>query len=250
MIEAPLTPTPNWLKPGDKPQLGRNEIHVWRLRLEADAGARSELVAWLAPGELARAQGFRFEPARRDFLLRRAMLRHVLGDYLDVAPAAVRFSTNEYGKPAVVTIAALDDLRFSYSHSGKLALLAVTRGREVGVDLEQHWPMPDALQLASSFFASGEVAALKQLPEAELEPAFFDCWTRKEAFIKALGLGLSFPLNRFAVSLGEPARLLELHDAPTPPGDWTLRSLPVGPGFSAALAVEGADVEVRCQDWR
>ncbi len=218
--------------------------------MEPDAAEEWRLTECLAPDELARAQRFRFEPERRGFRLRRARLRQVLAGYLDVAPAAVCFSNNVHGKPAIVGVAETGDLRFSYSHSADIALLAVTLEREVGVDLEQHRAMRDALQLASAFFAPAEVVALKQLPETELESAFFDCWTRKEAFIKALGLGLSFPLNAFVVSLGEPARLLELHGAPPSAGAWTLHSLSVGPGFSAALAVEGVVAEVRCWDWR
>jgi 4'-phosphopantetheinyl transferase len=218
--------------------------------LEPDAEEGGRLSECLAADELARAQRFRFEPDRRRFMLRRVRLRQILADYLGVAPAAVRFSNNEQGKPAIVGVTEAGDLRFSYSHSADVALLAVTLGREVGVDLEQHRAMPDALQLASAFFAPAEVVALKQLPEPELESAFFDCWTRKEAFIKALGLGLSFPLNAFVVSLGEPARLLELHGASPSPGDWMLRSLPVGSGFSAALTVEGVVAEVRCWDWQ
>ncbi len=245
-----MNTSPNWLKPNPPPRLARNEIHVWRLRLEPDAAEEWRLTECLAPDELARAQRFRFEPDRRRFILRRTRLRQILADYLGVTPVAVCFSNNEHGKPAIVGVAEAGDLRFSYSHSADVALLAVTLEREVGADLEQHRAMPDALQLASAFFAPAEVAALKQLPETELESAFFDCWTRKEAFIKALGLGLSFPLNAFVVSLGEPVRLLELHGAPPPVGAWTLHSLSVGPGFSAALAVEGVVTEVRCWDWQ
>lgn len=225
-------------------------MHVWRLNLEEDAAGESPSSACLAPDERARAARLLVAAARRGFICRRARLRQVLAEYLGVAPDAVRFVTNAYGKPAVAGAAAAGDLRFSYSHSGALAVLAVTRGREVGVDVEQRRSMPEALQLATSFFAPSEVAALTRLSAAEREPAFFDCWTRKEAFIKALGLGLSFPLNQFAVSLGEPARLLELHGAPPPPGSWTLRSLAVGPGFSAALAVAGTDAAVQCWERR
>jgi 4'-phosphopantetheinyl transferase len=240
---------PLWPQPATLPPLERRVVHVWRLRLSTALAEQTPRADCLAADELARARAFRFEPDRRHFLRRRALLRQVLAAHLGVAPAAVRFIANEHCKPALVGAAGAHPLRFSYCHSADLALLAVTCDRDVGVDLELHRPLPDARQIAASFFAPIEVAALQRVPQAEWESAFFDCWTRKEAFSKALGLGLLLPLNAFAVALGEPARLLELHGAPPPPDAWTLRSLPVGRGFSAALAVEGSKPTVCCWDW-
>ena len=247
----PTHSPPAWRRPGGPPRIETGSVQLHRVRLEAGPDEERELAACLPADEIAAAGRFRFERDRRNFTLRRALLRRILAGYLGVAAAAVRFVANEFGKPSVADAADVGDLRFSYSHSGDQALLAVTLGRELGVDLEQHRAIPDALQMAESFFAPREVAALKALPADELAAAFFACWTRKEAFIKALGLGLSFPLNAFAVSLEEPASLLELHGVPPPAGAWTLQSLPVGAGWSAALVVQGAGWDVACWDgWR
>jgi 4'-phosphopantetheinyl transferase len=221
-----------------------------RLPLQVTERARRQLAACLSGDEQDAARRFRFERDRQNFTVQRALLRQVLGDYLGLEPSAVRFAVNTYGKPQIPHDLNRGDLRFSYSHSADWALLGVTRGRELGVDVEQRRPMSDAGQMASSFFAASEVAALEKLPPAEMEAAFFACWTRKEAFLKALGQGLSFPLNAFAVSLDEPARLLELRGAPPAPDAWVLRSLDFGAGFAAALAMAGPDAEVRWQTER
>lgn len=214
-------------------------MHVWHLSLPAEDAVATRVAACLTPEEQATAQRFVFAPLRRAFALRRALLRHVLADYLGRPPASLRFLTGAHGKPSLADLPPGEDLRFNFSHSGEFALLAVTRGREVGVDIEQHRPKLDALGLAASCFAPAEVAALRKLAPAEVPAAFFAGWTRKEAFIKALGLGLSFPLDAFAVSLDEPAQLLQVRGVPPTPDEWTLRTLPVGPGYSAALALPG-----------
>lgn len=230
-----------WQPPFEIPRLASDEVHVWRINLAvADEADAPEC---LSDDELARAQRFRFVTERRRFLNRRVRLRQGLARYLNCAPRVLRFGANAFGKP---TLANEPSLRFSFSHSADLALLAVAREREVGVDVELQRPLPEARRMAQSFFAPDELAALASLPEDAFVPGFFECWSRKEAFVKALGLGLSFPLDSFVVSVGQPAELLEVHGLPPPPASWTLLDLEVGAGFSAALAVEGANVTVRC----
>ncbi len=221
--------------------LATGDVHVWWVDLLAQLGGADQLEEALSPDELDRAQCFRFAVDRRRFVARREMRRHLIGRYLNLEPSAIQFTTGNCDKPAIAGQTERGGLRFSCSHSGDLALIAFARGREIGVDLERRRPLPDALQLAHTFFSPVERAALASVPAAQQEAAFFDCWTRKEAFIKALGLGLSFPLNRFTVSLApdKPAALLRVEDDPSATGRWAMRSLAAAPGYSAALVADG-----------
>jgi 4'-phosphopantetheinyl transferase len=135
------------------------------------------------------------------------------------------------------------------SRSSGLALYALAVGREVGVDLERVTAADE--QVAEAMFAPGEVAALRGLPPSIRSDAFFACWTRKEAFIKARGEGLSFPLNGFEVSLApdRPAALLAVHDDPAAAGRWSIHSLPAPDGYAAALVVEGCGGRLSCWTW-
>ena len=139
-------------------------------------------------------------------------------------------------------------LRFNLSHSQGLALYAVTRGREIGVDLECIRPISDAEQIAERFFSAHENAVFRTIPAHEKPKAFFNCWTRKEAYLKALGDGLARPLDEFDVSLapGEPAKLLRIEGAPQEASRWSLNRLEPGSGYVAALAVEGYGYQLKC----
>jgi 4'-phosphopantetheinyl transferase len=246
-----MNEAPPWSARAAPPALGPDVVHLWRLDLNPDPATARRLAAWLAAEEWERARRFRFAQDQRRFTIRRGLLREVLAGYLGLDPGVLRWVLGAYGKPGLAGQDHPAGLRFSCSHSAGLGLLAVARGRELGVDLECQRPLPDALQMAASCFAPREVAELRQVPEAAQLPAFYDCWTRKEAFVKALGLGLSFPLNRFAVSVApdQPARLLEVDGDPGAAGQWTLSSVAVGPLFSAALVVQGAGLPVSGLDW-
>jgi 4'-phosphopantetheinyl transferase len=194
--------------------------------------------------ERARAARFVFDRHRSRFIAAHACLRLLLGQYIGQAPGGLRFAVGARGKPRLLDGGT--DVRFNLSHSGDLALIAVSVGIEVGVDIEQG--RPDALlDLARRFFAPGEVAALEALPMAEQAGAFVRGWTRKEAFIKALGDGLSFPLDQFEVSLAPDAAgqlLLGCGSDLDATARWRLVSLAAPPGYAAALAGEGADWHV------
>jgi 4'-phosphopantetheinyl transferase len=174
-----------------------------------------------------------------------------LSRYLDISPGLLRFSYNRYGKPALVDAAGDASLRFNVSHSGGVALYAVTRGREVGLDVEAIRADLASLEIAVRFFSQAEVATLRALPAEQQTLGFFNCWTRKEAYIKALGEGLSRSLQSFAVSLtpGETASLLSSNDDPDEPARWSLVELNPAEGYVAALAVEGAISALRCWRW-
>jgi 4'-phosphopantetheinyl transferase len=215
-----------------------DEVHVWRVPLDRPESETNTLRAVLSEEERARARRFRFTRHQAHYTVAHGALRMILSRYLAAPASGLRYHTNQYGKPALADGA---DLRFNLSHSDDLALVAVTRGREVGVDLERVRPDVDVLDLAASYFSAGEVNTLRSLaPELRVQ-SFFACWTRKEAYIKAIGKGLSQALDRFDVSV-EPesdAALLRCEDDPSEVARWDLRSVRPGPGYIGALAVDG-----------
>jgi 4'-phosphopantetheinyl transferase len=221
------------------------EVHVVTLDLDQDGADEERFAALLSADERARSQRFRFARDRRRFIVGRGTLRLILGRYLGAQPARLSFRYGPHGKPALEGDSAL---RFNLSHSQGLALYALAMEHEVGVDMERIQPLPDLEDIARSCFAEGEIAALWALPEAQRLHAFFACWTRKEAFIKAIGDGLSFPLDRFDVSLvpGAPARLLRVEGDPGEASRWTLAALHPAPGYAAALAVRMQGMRPRC----
>lgn len=173
----------------------------------------------------------------------------LLGEYLQMDPGAVEFGYAANGKPFLAGTLSAERLYFNVSHAEERAMFAIASGRELGVDIEFVRAMPDALAIAESFFSVAEIAVLRSLPEEVRAEAFFACWTRKEAYIKALGDGLSLPLQDFDVSLApsEPARLLATRREHSPP--LTLKDVRVAPGYVAALAAEGTDWQMVCYEW-
>lgn len=222
-----------------------DEVHIWRAWLDQPSEVVQELHEVLDGDERGRAERFRFERDRRRFVVGRGRLRLILGRYLSAAPADLRFAYGAHGKPTVAGAADGRPLCFNVSHSDALAVYAVTRGRQLGVDVEAVRPMPDAEQLAARFFSPRENAAWRALGPGDKPAAFFRCWTRKEAFLKATGQGLAQPLDAFDVTLAPeaPARLLYVAGDPEAAARWTLRDLAPAAGYVAALAVEG-------QGWR
>jgi 4'-phosphopantetheinyl transferase len=222
---------------------------VWSVCLCAEEALVAEFREVLSPDERARADRFLFRKDRDAFTITRAALRHLLGSYTDQEPACVRFGYGPQGKPHLADISRV---RFNVSHSHHLALIAVALEREIGVDVEFVRSLRGDRDIPEHFFSSREVAALRALPEDRQEEAFFDCWTRKEAFIKAKGGGLSIPLDRFDVSLepGRPAALLEVRgEDPNEAEHWGMRELHVDEGYAAALVCEGKNWEPQCGQW-
>jgi 4'-phosphopantetheinyl transferase len=236
-----------WTPGPASPRLGRDDVHVWLADLDRRPVHSS--LAVLADDERARAARFHFEHDRVRFAAARALLRELLAGYLSLRPEVVRFAYGPRGKPALCGAAGAA-VRFNVSHSGGLALLAFARGRELGIDLELERPVPESGQIAERFFSAWEASELRRCPEDERPAAFFRCWTRKEAYIKATGDGLSRALDSFDVTLGASAaaRLLHVEGAPGEVERWWLQGLEPAPGFAAALAVEGRPSRVAC--WR
>ena len=213
--------------------LQADEVHVWQAELEPFASLRDVLDA----EERERADRFVFDRHRLRYVAAHGLLRHVLGGYLGLAPEAVRFARARHGKPYLPNGA----LRFNLAHSGGRALVAVSVGRELGIDLELVRSGRDVAGIAGRFFSATEAAALNALPARHRVTAFYRCWTRKEAYIKACGTGLAMRLDSFDVAFepGVPAALLSSARGAEEPRRWRLVELAVGPGFEAALAVEG-----------
>jgi 4'-phosphopantetheinyl transferase len=174
----------------------------------------------------------------------------ILSRYLDAEPAQLQFAFGSRGKPYLAGIFKDGGIRFNMSDSQDLALIALTRGREIGVDLEQIRPVSDIEQIVERYFSPIEISVFLSLPPDERLEAFFNGWTRKEAFVKALGEGLARPLDEFDVTLGpdEPARLIQIRDAPQEATRWFLQALVPAQDMVAALAVEGGDW--RLAHWR
>ena len=235
---------PNWLPPPTDLLLRDGEIHVWRIELDQLAAQMEPLAQVLGPDERDRAERFHFERDRQRFVIARGALRFILSRYVGLAPARLRFTYGPYGKPSLATPFNRNELEFNVTHSHNLTLCAVKgAGSELGIDVEYVRPVLEAEQIAGRFFSPAEQASLRACPPDQKLAAFFNCWTRKEAYLKALGEGLSRPLADFDVSLdpGEPARLLQVKGQPEEAGRWFLEAFIPLPGYVAAVAAAGSD---------
>jgi 4'-phosphopantetheinyl transferase len=192
----------------------------------------------LAPEEIARAQQFSFSHLRASFILVRGALRILLGRYLHIHPNSIRFIYGSKGKPYLEPIFPF---HFNMTHSGNLAAIAITSDCPVGMDLERIRPLSEIQQIASHFFCAEETAEMMSLPDEERESAFFRCWTRKEAYIKAIGEGLYTPLDSFRVTLqpNTSARLVHIEKDTSAADEWTLHDLCLASDYAAALAYRG-----------
>jgi 4'-phosphopantetheinyl transferase len=216
-------------------------VHLWIVRLEAFEDNFERCLAWLSPEETVRAGRFYFPRHRRAFVLGRAALRALVAGYLGMDAAEVGFVYGPQGKPALESSDACS-LRFNASNSGNLAAYAFTSGCDIGVDVEQHRALTDLENIARRFFSPEEAAELLDLAASEKTAAFFRCWTRKEAYIKALGGGLSIPLDSFRVTLrpGDAARLVSSAGGADEARGWTIHEFDPGPGYAGAIAYPDA----------
>lgn len=232
--------------------LTRNEVHVWRIALEQAEAVRQRLRAALSDDEHRRAAQFKFEKLQQRFVVARGALRDILRRYTGLAAAAMVFEYEAHGKPKLSEATNRDNLNFNLSHSEELALCAVSCSRAVGIDVEWVRRMDDAERIARRFFSPRESEIFCALPPAQQPNAFFNCWTRKEAFIKALGEGLSHPLDSFEVSFleGEPAALLRTRPDPREAAQWTLRALHPAPNYTGALAAAGNNFALHYWQWQ
>jgi 4'-phosphopantetheinyl transferase len=240
-----------WNPAGPVAELAAGEVHIWRARLEQPEPVRESCRALLSDDELARAAKFYFEKDRHHFIVSHGMLRQTLAPYAGLAPRELQFRTEKNGKPVLAGNGRPDSLKFNLSHSGELALLAITSGEIVGVDVERHRPDFAGEAIADRFFSAEEAGKLRTLPEEQKVEAFFNCWTRKEAYVKAIGEGLSIPLDSFDLTFapGEAPALLRVAGHPEELLRWSIYNLTPGEGYAGALMVEGREHVLSCWEW-
>jgi 4'-phosphopantetheinyl transferase len=240
-----------WSLPPAISNLDSHQVDIWRAHLDLPTDTLKTLEATLSVDEIQRADRFHFDKDKDRFIAAHGCLRDILARYQHWEPEQLTFSTNDYGKPALSVFSSERGMDFNLSHSEDLALVAVTWERKVGVDLERLRQGISAQVIAQQYFSRSEFVELVGLPSEQREVGFFNCWTRKEAYIKAQGLGLSFSLESFDVSLGpnEPAILRATRPDPQEAARWALLALEVSPDYAAALAVQGRGLEFRFWDW-
>ena len=227
-------------------ELEDTHIHVWRADLDCEKTILRRLESTLAPEEKGRADRFIFRSDRDAYVASRGIVRQLLGAYMNRLPADVAFNYGPKGKPTLRGECLERSIQFSVSHSGRMALLAFAAGRHIGIDVEFMRPTIAALEIAERYFSPQEVIELRALPESQQAEAFFLCWTRKEAYVKAKGEGLHIPLESFSVSLtpGQPERL-ECADSYR----WSVRSLRPETLYVGALVAEGQNWPLHQWSW-
>lgn len=243
--------TEAWAAGPGQPDLPDGVVDVWAASLQQHEERVERYRATLADDECARFLRFATQELRDRYAAGRGLLREILGRYLEKAPAEVAFEYGPKGKPTLSGDCASSGIRFNVSHSGARFLCAVARGMDVGIDIEAIVPRPDFLKLAQRFFAATEAAEIRSLPEDEQLAAFYACWTRKEAYVKAKGSGLSIPLNKFRVTLLPGAAPVVVSSAvfPDDATHWRLFDISPCADYAAALAVASPERDVTWRGW-
>jgi 4'-phosphopantetheinyl transferase len=228
------------------------EVQVWFRNLDSAGAEASRVLPYLSPDEKQRAERFHFDQHRNEFILSRGTLRLVLASYLDSSPESLSFEYSKHGKPSLTEAYAAQKLSFNLSHTAGMMLLAVVRERRIGVDVERIRSDFNVLEIAERFFSPQEQSRLRNFPKQAQHEAFFRCWTRKEAYIKAKGEGLSIPLRAFEVSLDpDTATLVATRPDETEARKWKMLNVPMSSHYAAATVVEAdrsSDFEIRLQE--
>ena len=230
----------NWANATQKSFILNNTIHIWKINYSDFDNEESALLNNLSKQETNRANKFYFSIDKKRYLLTRALLKNILSRITDTPARQLHFKFNEHGKPY---LESFKHIYFNISHSGDIGLLAVTDCAAIGIDVEQYRKRLQLREIAERFFSKYETDILLNLPDNQKISAFFSCWTRKEAFIKALGLGLTLPLKNFDVTLqpAEKAKLVEIRHKNEKAADWTLKDIPLENDYAAAYAVKFKD---------
>jgi 4'-phosphopantetheinyl transferase len=219
-----------------------DNIHVWHVELDREQSEIAHLESTLSADEKARADRFHFLNDRNRFIVARGFLRGLLGGYLQQAPAGLQFSYGQHGKPSLAGRESSTGLSFNVSHSSGLAVYAIARNRNLGIDVEHVRPESAGEEIAKRYFSAREVSELRSLPPEAKVQGFFNCWTRKEAYLKATGMGLQIPLNSFTVSLApdQPAQFLDGVES-----CWQLAAYQQADGYAAAVAYDGTPSSIK-----
>ncbi|MDB6125656.1 MAG: phosphopantetheine-protein transferase [Pedosphaera sp.] len=241
----------NWPTPPTEWFLAEREVHVWSATLDRTTDELTHFSSLLSDDERTRANRFHFERDQNRFTVGRGLLRTVLSRYVQKPAHELKFTYSDRGKPTLGGLPVNETLHFNLSHSRDFALLAVTRVCPIGVDVEWIRPLSDAEAIAERFFSARESTALKALPVGQKPIGFFNLWTRKEAWLKATGEGISNSLNQVEVSLlpEEPAQLLSLFGDTRIAADWTLLDLKPAPNVKGALAAHAPNLQVKTWSW-
>lgn len=237
-----------WEACPEQVSLTKTDVHLWRIDLDLAPQQTSRLQETLSPEETAQAIKFQFERDRRRFRVAQGALRAILSRYLGCTPRQVNYRYTSKGKPFLVNST---DLYFNLSHSHERALIAVAHLHPIGIDIEQIRPLENLDAMARQCFSESEYQQFTALTASNNLQAFFNAWTRKESFIKAIGDGLSYPLANFDVSLrpGDPAKLLAIAGDSCEARAWTLLEVEAGVGYAATLAVRATDVSMQYWDF-
>lgn len=239
--------TTHWDFPPEINRLGLGEVHIWRIWLDVAQDEVESLQVSVSKNEMERSKKFHFRKDRERYIVAHSSLRHILSRYLDLPPDQIHFTYNEQGKPELDPAYDYNAMRFNLSHSDSVGLVAISRGSRLGVDVERIRLQAHIEEIAHRFFSPGEVRQLMSQPESQREEAFFRCWTRKEAYLKALGVGMLLPLDHFEVALepGVPPKIIHIGGDEGEAERWNLYHIDPMEGYIGALVVEGNPVKLK-----
>ena len=233
---------------GDE-RIGNGHVHVWYVDLSAADTCVPTPESVLSLDERARAARVVQGENRRRFVVSRAVLRCLLSQYAEVAPEQLRFDYGPHGKPELASTGLAQGLGFNMSHSGDVILYAVARGRSIGIDVEHERPRSNFMRIAERFFSVEECEALHAFPDRDRPSAFYRCWTRKEAYVKARGDGIAAGLDTFSVSMDEEPCLLRSDEGPAEVARWSMADIVVEDGYVSTLCAEGRELIVSHFVW-
>lgn len=242
-----MNPLQAWSPSYEEKISNNNEVHIWRIFVPKYRKIIPQLRPVLNDEERAREEKFHFDKDRESYILAHSVLRLLLSGYTQLLPGEIEITESDYGKPQVVD----NSIQFNLSHSGNLVMIAFGTNMLLGIDVEKIDSKRAKIDLAKRFFSPLEFGQLIQLDKGDFVQGFFNAWTRKEAYIKARGAGLSIPLDSFSVSLkpDDPAELIEDKEHFNAPDEWTFKHIKVHDDYTAALAIECKEVEQKFFDW-
>ncbi len=239
-----------WNLPDEELTIHEGIVHIWLVDIEKEACNHEYLSGLLSNNELERSKRFIFDKDKKRFIITHGILRLILSRYIHLDSKTIYFAREKKGKP-VIKNPENNDIRFNLSHSGKYIIYALTRGREVGIDIQYMKDMPDSDRIVKRFFSNKEINEYFELPAAIRKRAFFTCWTRKEALIKAIGEGLNMPLNSFSVSPNPGIKSkIEIHDGRFSGRQWSLEDVRLNDmNYVSSIAVEGRGFKIIYWNW-
>ena len=242
---------PLWNAPSTQLLLSMNDVHIWRAGIDLPSKRVQEFKGSLSTEERIKADRFRFEQDKSRFIAARGILRRILACYLGVDPGTIRLCYEKDGKPRLQNAFGKTGIQFNLSHSEGLAFYVFAEGHEVGVDVEYMREISEMEQIVEQFFSVTERVFFGTLPTSEKQETFFNWWTRKEAFTKATGEGLSYPLDRFDVSAGpgKSVGLLTILGDTKEASRWSMWDVRPAEQFAGAVVVEGEGWDVQYWQW-